>query len=109
MSSTSRSTSRVARVSEFYAHGDTVNCARIGKRSVLVTGGDDCLGKVWKLGRSEPLMTLHGHQTEVDCITFDPLEVRSAAVAPSTLLCSSSSPVCFYKFRPTTTKQAKQC
>ena len=58
---------------DFPAHSDAVNCLSIGRRSTstLVTGGDDCRVNIWKIGRSTPKLSLAGHTTPVDSVSFD--------------------------------------
>jgi len=47
------------KVSEFYAHADTIRCVSIGKHSgkSFITGGDDSEVKTWKFGEPTPYQT----------------------------------------------------
>jgi hypothetical protein len=38
---------------------------------VLATGGDDRRVNVWALGKPNALMSLTGHTSAVECVTFD--------------------------------------
>lgn len=97
---------------EFVAHASNVNCLRIGRKSsgVMVTGGDDRKVNVWAVGRpgailvsfpgackkyrlcnaawrpTDPsviLQSLSGHQSAVECVTFDTAEeVRAPLRSP---------------------------
>jgi len=55
------------------AHGSTVNCMQIGRKSgsVMVTGGDDKKVNVWAIGRANAIMSLSGHTSAVECVSFD--------------------------------------
>lgn len=44
------------------------------RAGVLVTGGDDCKVNMWALGRPQAILSLTGHQSPVDCVTFDTAE-----------------------------------
>ncbi|CAG9464315.1 unnamed protein product [Pedinophyceae sp. YPF-701] len=68
---------------EFAAHTANVNCLKIGKRSagVLVTGGDDKRVNMWAIGNPQAILSLTGHQTPVECVTFDAAEEVVAAGA----------------------------
>lgn len=48
---------------EFYAHDGPINCVSIGRQScsVFVSGGDDKIVKVWKIGRPTPIMVTNTH------------------------------------------------
>jgi WD40 repeat protein len=63
-------TSHSRTADEFFAHTDTVNCARLGHRSgqIIVTGADDHLAHVWRISTSKALLTLRGHNAPVDVI-----------------------------------------
>jgi len=58
------------------AHGGTVNCLHIGRRSggVLVTGGDDKKVNLWSVGKPNAIMSLSGHTSAVECVSFDSAE-----------------------------------
>jgi len=47
------------KVSEFYAHADTIRCVSIGKHTgkSFITGGDDSEVKTWKFGEPTPYQT----------------------------------------------------
>lgn len=64
---------RYFKLQEFIAHSSGVNCLRIGRKSsgVLVTGGEDKLVNVWAIGQPTALLQLEGHQSAVDCVSFD--------------------------------------
>ena len=61
---------------EFVAHSGPVRVARLGTKSgqVLATGGEDKRVNVWKIGRTSALMSLPGHSSAVDALTFDRTE-----------------------------------
>ena len=46
------------KVQEFVAHGSSVNCLQIGRKSgaVMVTGGDDKKVNVWAVGKANAIM-----------------------------------------------------
>lgn len=52
------------RAEEFYAHDGPINCVSLGRQScsVFVSGGDDKIVKVWKIGRPTPIMVEHTHR-----------------------------------------------
>eukprot|EP00898_Chlorokybus_atmophyticus_P002757 jgi/Chlat1/3482/Chrsp23S08820 len=66
-------TRRAYRLQEFSAHSGTVNCLKIGRKSsgVLVTGGDDKKVNIWAIGKPNAIMSLAGHTSPVECVTFD--------------------------------------
>src|SRR3569623_2942 len=83
---------------EFVAHSSSVNCLRIGRKSsgVLVTGGEDRKVNMWAIGKNTAIMvwlplwdavaccccshmllalqSLQGHQSPVECVTFNARE-----------------------------------
>lgn len=66
---------------EFAAHEGGVNCLKIGRKSsgVLVTGGDDRKVNVWAIGKPSAILSLSGHQSGVECVSFDASEEVVAA------------------------------
>ncbi|KAK8946613.1 hypothetical protein KSP39_PZI006880 [Platanthera zijinensis] len=68
---------------EFVAHAADVNCLNIGKKSrrVFVTGGSDRVVNLWGFDTSNSLLSLSGHTTSVQCVTFDSAEVLVLAGA----------------------------
>lgn len=64
---------RATRIHEFVAHGATVNCMQIGRKSgsVMVTGGDDKKVNVWSVGKPNAIMSLAGHTSAIECVSFD--------------------------------------
>ena len=64
------------KLQEFPAHTASVNSVKIGRKSsgVLVTGGDDKKVNMWAIGRPQAVLSLSGHQSPVECVTFDPGE-----------------------------------
>lgn len=58
---------------EFLAHTGEINCLQIGRKSgrVLVTGGDDRKVNMWAIGKPHCIMSLTGHTSSVECVTFD--------------------------------------
>ncbi|KAJ4457105.1 putative WD40 repeat [Paratrimastix pyriformis] len=69
-----------AKLQDITAHRE-VHCLKLGRRSgsVLATGGDDNKVKVWLINKPEPVLTLTGHSTSVECVSFDPEERQLAA------------------------------
>lgn len=61
---------------EFVAHGGPVNCLHIGRQSgsVIVTGGDDKKVNLWSIGKPNAIMSLSGHTSAVECVSFDSAE-----------------------------------
>lgn len=61
------------KVREFVAHAGVVNCVHLGRKSgqVLCTGGEDKKVNVWKIDRQNAVMSLSGHTSAVECVTFD--------------------------------------
>ncbi|KAH0470267.1 hypothetical protein IEQ34_001825 [Dendrobium chrysotoxum] len=68
---------------EFVAHAGDVNCLNIGKKSrrVFVTGGNDRVVNLWGFDSSNYLLSLSGHTTSVQSVTFDSAEVLVLAGA----------------------------
>ena len=64
---------KVTQLQSFVAHGAAVNCLQIGRKSgtVMVTGGDDKKVNVWAVGKPNALMSLAGHTSAVECVSFD--------------------------------------
>ena len=64
---------RCTKVAEFVGHTSNVNCVQLGHKSgqVVVSGGEDRRVNVWKIGRTEAIMSLSGHTSPVECVTFD--------------------------------------
>ena len=60
-------------IKPFVAHSSNVNCLALGRKSagVLVTGGEDALINVWRLGRPSALLNLTGHASPITCVDFD--------------------------------------
>ncbi|EQC29700.1 hypothetical protein SDRG_12700 [Saprolegnia diclina VS20] len=73
--------------SHFMGHSSNVNCFRFGRKSgqVAVSGGDDTNVNVWRIRESETknIMSLAGHSSPVECVTFDPAEKRVVAGSTS--------------------------
>ncbi|KAL8153847.1 hypothetical protein V2J09_011607 [Rumex salicifolius] len=67
------------------AHASTVNCLQIGKKSsrVLVTGGEDHKVNLWAIGKPNAIVSLSGHSSGIDSVSFDSSEVLVAAGAAS--------------------------
>lgn len=61
---------------DYVAHSGRVLCARLGEKSghVLATGGDDKRVNIWKVSKPNPMMSLTGHSTPVECVVFDKQE-----------------------------------
>eukprot|EP00803_Ostreobium_quekettii_P002702 evm.model.scf_775.5 EVM.evm.TU.scf_775.5 scf_775:43867-49059(+) len=72
---------RVKKLQEFSAHGSSVNCAKVSRRSgdLLVTGGDDRKVNVWAIGHNKARASLSGHQGAVGAVAFDLSEEAVAA------------------------------
>ncbi|KHN19710.1 Katanin p80 WD40 repeat-containing subunit B1 like 1 [Glycine soja] len=70
---------------EFVAHASTVNCLKIGRKSsrVLVTGGEDHKVNLWAIGKPNAILSLSGHSSGIDSVSFDSSEVLVAAGAAS--------------------------
>ncbi|CAC08339.1 katanin p80 subunit-like protein [Arabidopsis thaliana] len=70
---------------EFVAHSAAVNCLKIGRKSsrVLVTGGEDHKVNLWAIGKPNAILSLYGHSSGIDSVTFDASEGLVAAGAAS--------------------------
>ncbi|CAA2963407.1 katanin p80 WD40 repeat-containing subunit B1 homolog isoform X1 [Olea europaea subsp. europaea] len=81
----STTTKRAYKLQEFVAHSLSVNCLKIGRKSsrVLVTGGEDHKVNLWAIGKPNALLSLSGHSSGVDSVSFDSSEVLVAAGAAS--------------------------
>ncbi|KAL1184030.1 hypothetical protein V6Z11_A01G015300 [Gossypium hirsutum] len=79
------STKRAYKLQEFVAHSSSVNCLKIGRKSsrVLVTGGEDHKVNLWAIGKPNAILSLSGHTSGIDSVTFDSSEVLVAAGAAS--------------------------
>ncbi|XP_039001770.1 katanin p80 WD40 repeat-containing subunit B1 homolog KTN80.4-like isoform X2 [Hibiscus syriacus] len=79
------STKRAYKLQEFVAHSSSVNCLKIGKKSsrVLVTGGEDHKVNLWAIGKPNAILSLPGHTSGIDSVSFDSSEVLVAAGAAS--------------------------
>eukprot|EP00261_Vitis_vinifera_P017716 XP_010647505.2 PREDICTED: katanin p80 WD40 repeat-containing subunit B1 homolog isoform X1 [Vitis vinifera] len=71
------------KLQEFVAHTTNVNCLNIGKKAcrLLISGGDDHKVNLWAIGKPTSLMSLCGHTSPVESVTFDSAEVLVAAGA----------------------------
>ncbi|CAM6102558.1 unnamed protein product [Calypogeia fissa] len=78
-------TKRAYKLQEFVAHSSNVNCLTIGKKSsrVLVTGGEDQKVNMWAIGKPNAILSLAGHTSAVESVTFDAAEVLVVAGAAS--------------------------
>nr|XP_009418645.1 PREDICTED: katanin p80 WD40 repeat-containing subunit B1 homolog isoform X1 [Musa acuminata subsp. malaccensis] len=78
-------TKRAYKLQEFVAHSSNVNCLKIGRKTsrVLVTGGDDNKVNIWAIGKPNAIMSLSGHMSAVESVSFDSSEVLVAAGAAS--------------------------
>ncbi|XAR56033.1 hypothetical protein NMG60_11036317 [Bertholletia excelsa] len=76
---------RAYKLQEFVAHASSVNCLKIGRKSsrVLVTGGEDHKVNLWAIGKPNPILSLAGHSSGIDSVSFDSSEVLVAAGAAS--------------------------
>ncbi|XP_073129926.1 katanin p80 WD40 repeat-containing subunit B1 homolog KTN80.4-like [Henckelia pumila] len=76
---------RAYKLQEFVAHTLSVNCLKIGKKSsrVLVTGGEDHKVNLWAIGKPNAILSLSGHTSGIDSVSFDTTEVLVAAGAAS--------------------------
>ncbi|KAL9258137.1 Katanin p80 WD40 repeat-containing subunit B1 homolog KTN80.3-like protein [Drosera capensis] len=79
------STKRAYKLQEFVAHASTVNCLKIGRKSsrVLATGGEDHKVNLWSIGKPNAILSLSGHSSGIDSVSFDSSEVLVAAGAAS--------------------------
>ncbi|CAH2073535.1 unnamed protein product [Thlaspi arvense] len=70
---------------EFVAHSAAVNCLKIGRKTSrkLVTGGEDHTVNLWAIGKPNAILSLHGHTSGIDSVTFDASEGLVAAGAAS--------------------------
>ncbi|XP_031500321.1 katanin p80 WD40 repeat-containing subunit B1 homolog KTN80.4-like isoform X1 [Nymphaea colorata] len=73
------------KLQEFVAHSSNVNCLKIGKKSsrVVVTGGEDQKVNLWAIGKPNSILSLSGHTSPVESVTFDSSEVFVVAGASS--------------------------
>ncbi|KAF8409333.1 hypothetical protein HHK36_005408 [Tetracentron sinense] len=71
------------KLQEFVAHASSVSCLNVGKKScrLLVTGGEDHKVNLWAVGKTTSLMSLPGHTSPVESVTFDSAEVLVVAGA----------------------------
>lgn len=78
-------TKRAYKLQEFVAHSQSVNCLKIGRKSsrVLVTGGEDHKVNLWAIGKPNAILSLSGHSSGIDSVSFDSTEVLVAAGAAS--------------------------
>ncbi|KAI7994536.1 hypothetical protein LOK49_LG11G00038 [Camellia lanceoleosa] len=78
-------TKRAYKLQEFVAHASSVNCLKIGRKSsrVLVTGGEDHKVNLWAIGKPNAILSLSGHSSGIDSVSFDSAEVLVAAGAAS--------------------------
>ncbi|XP_015886848.2 katanin p80 WD40 repeat-containing subunit B1 homolog KTN80.4 isoform X3 [Ziziphus jujuba] len=78
-------TKRAYKLQEFVAHSAAVNCLKIGRKSsrVLVTGGEDHKVNLWAIGKPNSILSLSGHTSGIDSVSFDSSEVLVAAGAAS--------------------------
>ncbi|KAL0021600.1 hypothetical protein WJX79_002836 [Trebouxia sp. C0005] len=74
---------RAYKLQEFVAHTSNVNCLKVGRKSagVLVTGGEDKKVNVWAIGKPTAVLSLSGHQSPVECVSFDNAEEAVVAGA----------------------------
>ncbi|ESQ40784.1 hypothetical protein EUTSA_v10012683mg [Eutrema salsugineum] len=78
-------TKRAYKLQEFVAHSAAVNCLKIGRKSSrkLLTGGEDHTVNLWAIGKPNAILSLHGHTSGIDSVTFDATEGLVAAGAAS--------------------------
>ncbi|ONK64030.1 uncharacterized protein A4U43_C07F21380 [Asparagus officinalis] len=78
-------TKRAYKLQEFVAHSSNVNCLKIGRRTsrVLVTGGEDHKVNLWAIGKPNAILSLSGHTSAIESVSFDSSEVLVAAGAAS--------------------------
>ncbi|XP_039134977.1 katanin p80 WD40 repeat-containing subunit B1 homolog KTN80.4-like [Dioscorea cayenensis subsp. rotundata] len=76
---------RAYKLQEFVAHSSNVNCLKIGRRTsrVLVTGGEDHKVNLWAIGKPNAILSLSGHTSAIESVSFDSSEVLVAAGAAS--------------------------
>ncbi|KHN46320.1 Katanin p80 WD40 repeat-containing subunit B1 like 1 [Glycine soja] len=72
-------------VEEFAAHSGNVNCLKLGRKAnrLFITGGDDHSVNLWMIGKPTSLMSLCGHTSSVESVTFDSAEVLILSGASS--------------------------
>ncbi|KAK6917490.1 Katanin p80 subunit, C-terminal, partial [Dillenia turbinata] len=70
---------------EFVAHSTAVNCLSIGKKAcrLFITGGEDQKVNLWAIGKPTSLMSLCGHTSPVESLSFDAAEILVASGASS--------------------------
>ncbi|XP_078436767.1 katanin p80 WD40 repeat-containing subunit B1 homolog KTN80.3-like [Wolffia australiana] len=68
---------RAYKLQEFVAHESDVNCLNIGKKSSrsFLTGGVDRKVNLWSIGQPAPVLSLSGHSSSVESVTFDSAEL----------------------------------
>ncbi|KAK6932507.1 Katanin p80 subunit, C-terminal [Dillenia turbinata] len=73
------------KLQEFVAHSTAVNCLSIGKkaRRLFITGGEDQKVNLWAIGKPTSLMSLCGHTSPVESLSFDVAEILVASGASS--------------------------
>ncbi|XP_078176479.1 transducin/WD40 repeat-like superfamily protein isoform X2 [Carex rostrata] len=78
-------TKRAYKLQEFVAHSSNVNCLKIGRKTsrVLVTGGEDHKVNLWAIGKPNSILSLSGHTSAIESVSFDSSEVFVAAGAAS--------------------------
>ncbi|THU71793.1 hypothetical protein C4D60_Mb04t05260 [Musa balbisiana] len=78
-------TKRAYKLQEFVAHSSSVNCLKIGRKTsrVLVTGGEDNKVNIWAIGKPNAILSLSGHMSAVESVSFDSSEILVAAGAAS--------------------------
>lgn len=78
-------TKRAYKLQEFVAHNSAVNCLKIGRKSsrVLITGGEDHKVNLWSIGKPNAILSLSGHTSAIESVSFDSSEVLVAAGAAS--------------------------
>ncbi|XXG60478.1 hypothetical protein AAC387_Pa04g2379 [Persea americana] len=78
-------TKRAYKLQEFVAHSSSVNCLKIGRKSsrILVTGGEDHKVNLWAIGKPNAILSLSGHTSAIESVSFDSSEILVAAGAAS--------------------------
>ncbi|KAG4959960.1 hypothetical protein JHK87_036593 [Glycine soja] len=73
------------KLQEFAAHSGNVNCLKLGRKAnrLFITGGDDHSVNLWMTGKPTSLMSLCGHTSSVESVTFDSAEVLILSGASS--------------------------
>ncbi|XP_020155607.1 katanin p80 WD40 repeat-containing subunit B1 homolog KTN80.3 isoform X3 [Aegilops tauschii subsp. strangulata] len=76
-------TKRAYKLQEFVAHASDVTCAKFGKRTsrTLITGGEDQKVNLWAVGKPSAVLSLSGHTSPVESLSFDSSEVMIGAGA----------------------------